>query len=120
MTVRELFNTVLSLMFCPVSDGGEYEEMFINILNQRIRELKSLNHSLREYKGKAARDIGSVSAFTDELELEDELLAALPYGVAAIILTDEDTTGMANVYRSDYAAMLADCARTFPDEEEEA
>ena len=48
--------------------------------------------------------------FSSMLEYEDEIINALPYGISAILLVDDDTTGMANVYRNDYAQMIADCS----------
>lgn len=119
MTVKELFETVLSLMFCPISEGDEYREMFINVLNQRIRECRMLNATLREFKGKQPHELKKLSDMSETIEAEDELIAALPYGIAGVILTDEDTTGMANVYRSDYQGLLSDAARAFNDSGEE-
>ena len=55
-------------------------------------------------------------AISRTLEYEDEIINALPYGISAILLVDDDTTGMANVYRNDYAQMIADCSKAFETE----
>lgn len=119
MSVSELFSTVLSLMFCPVSEGEEYREMFINVLNQKIRECRVLNEAIRKYKDKQPVSIDKVTDMSEDIPLEEEIITALPYGIAGVLLTDEDTTGMANVYRSDYAGLLKDAVRAFDEGEGE-
>ena len=100
MTVNQLFKTVLSLMFCPLKDGDEYKEAFLNILNMKLAECFMINNALREFKEKdALKSAQRVEDFSSMLEYEDEIINALPYGISAILLVDDDTTGMANVYR---------------------
>ncbi len=119
MTAEELFDIVLSLMYCPTGEGGEYEQGFLALLNQRLAETYAVNDDLREFRGK--EPIGGprkVSEMSDEIDYEQELLNALPYGIAATLFAEDDLTGMSNVYRSDYEGMLTDCVRAFIEKEE--
>ena len=76
-----------------------------------------INNALREFKEKdALKSAQRVEDFSSMLEYEDEIINALPYGISAILLVDDDTTGMANVYRNDYAQMIADSSKAFETE----
>ena len=112
MTAKEIFEAVLALMFCSVSEGREYEEAFFTILNMRLRETFMLNNALREYREKPPiESVKIIKRMDDTLDCEPELILALPYGIAGILLVDEDTTGMANVYRNDYIGLISDMSR---------
>ena len=119
MTAEELYDTTLALMYCPEDEGEEYKEGFMRLLNQRLAETFAINDALRSFKGKEASGAPQkVKELTETVECEQELLNALPYGIAATLFSEDDLTGMSNVYRSDYLGMIADCVRAFPEEEE--
>ena len=91
----------------------------MRLLNQRLAETGGINDALRRFKGKEAAGTPlRITELGEAVDYEQELLNALPYGIAATLFSEDDLTGMANVYRSDYAGMIADCVRAFPDEEE--
>ena len=78
MTVNQLFKTVLSLMFCPLKDGDEYKEAFLNILNMKLAECFMINNALREFKEKdALKSAQRVEDFSSMLEYEDEINRSL-------------------------------------------
>ena len=120
MKASEIFDRVLSLMFLKEDIDGEYREPFLRILNMRLKELNVLNDAILEFNGQKGINQPEIKDMSDEILYEKPILNLLPYGIACILMVEEDVTGIANVYRNDYESMKADCSRCFYEEESES
>ena len=86
----------------------------------RLKELNVLNDAILEFNGQKGINQPEIKDMSDEILYEKPILNLLPYGIACILMVEEDVTGIANVYRSDYESMKADCSRCFYEEESES
>ncbi len=126
MTVKELYEQAKSLMFEKKS-SRDYDNYYMPWLNTLLSEGFKINNQLRLFKGKEAlTSIPRVTAETDELTYEDEMLyEVLPYGLAANFYIDDDVSKY-DILHTYYQNSLFGCIRgmevdntnTWEDEEE--
>ncbi len=117
MTVRDVLNTALALLFETEATALDYVEKAPVILSVMVPEIFPINNELRVWKG--MEPLTEWPVYTDrsqEMLMEPELCrAALPYGLAAnLLLGDEEEARAAN-YFSKYADAVNACMRLVPE-----
>lgn len=110
MTADDLFTSAIALVGGSTSDKVDYTDAFIPVLNIILAETFDVNNSIRVYKELAElTTIPTVTATTDTMTYEDEILRrVIPYGIAGT-LYQEDNASLAAQYMNkyDYARMNA-------------
>ena len=103
MTADGLFSLAIGLAGGGEEDREDYEEQFLPVLNVLLAETFDVNNSLRASKGKEElAEIPEVTALTDEMSYEPEILRkVLPYGIAGT-LYQEDSASLAMQYLNKY------------------
>lgn len=103
MTVQEIFNTAVTLMFGEEVDRPDYQPFWMDIFNYMLAENFELNNALRTVRGKPPLEIPpEVTEMTDEVGYEWELeRQILPMGCAGYLFM-EDESGIATTYKNKY------------------
>ncbi len=106
MTAREIYSTVLTLMFMEEADAEEYQKNFLAQLNMKLEECFEANNSIRLAKGKPMlSEPPMIVKLEEEVPYEFELTrSVLPLGIAGDLYVDDDETGISNDYRERYIA----------------
>ncbi len=122
MTAENIFDLVLALCFWEESDKTEYEAQFLSILRLRLAECFDANNALRAKAGKQPLDEPPViTSLSDTVGYESYLtMVALPLGIAGFMFTEDDDSGVSNVYRADYYEKLSGIGTASFREAEEA
>ena len=107
-TADRIFDDVVGLCFWEESDKADYEKIFIRHLNVILAECFDANNSLRLRRGKEAmEEIPEIFNLEDQVGYEDRFERMIvPYGVASLIFTEDDESGISNVYRAMYREKL--------------
>lgn len=108
MTAEKLFETVSGLMFSPGNDREEYEDLYYPVLNLVAAECFPANNCVRLRKGLLMQtEIPEFSKGEDEIPYEEEIVRmVMPLGIAGYLYTEDDDTGVTNVYRERYTSYL--------------
>ena len=103
MTADGLFSLAIGLAGGGEEDREDYGEQFLPVLNVLLAETFDVNNSIRVYRSKEElTEIPEVTALTDELTYEPEVLRkVLPYGIAGT-LYQEDSASIAMQYMNKY------------------
>ena len=84
MTAKEIYRSVLALMFMDDSDAEEYQKNFLVQLNMKLEECFETNNSVRIAKGKDALEEPPMIAGLEE-EVPYEFERAFPTITASAI-----------------------------------
>lgn len=93
MTAQEIYETALNLLGEFPEQDSENIKMALNLLNVLIADCFDINNTLRSYDGKEKlREIPVRNSMDESMEYEYILCRdALPYGLAALIILEDDT-----------------------------
>ena len=92
MTGREIYKGALARLFETEQTAGDYNTFALPLLNILLPELLGVNNQLRSIQGKEEMPAAPLlSSLEDDLEYEEPLCrAALPFGLAAKLLFDDN------------------------------
>lgn len=92
MTVRDVYESALSLLGEFPEQESDEEKKALSLLNTLLADCFDVNNTLRVYGEKEIlRDIPYKEGLEDTLEYEESLCRdALPYGLAALIILEDD------------------------------
>ncbi len=107
MTADKMFDRVLALMFSDSTEKSDLQKSYLATLNIILAETFPNENGIRKSDEKlAAPQI--VSALTDELVYHDGVLAFVPYGVAGLLMAEDDPN-IATQYKQKYEAERHSC-----------
>ncbi len=116
MTVQNVYDRALALMYTTNTDTTDYDDYVIPIINVMLSELFDINNGiLLANDGTALTSIPTVTATTDTLTYEDEITTAImPYGLAGTLLTeDQSTYNLGTQYKNKYEEMKFNAKRGY-------
>ena len=117
LTVRDILNTALSLLFETEGTAPDYVSQAPTVLSTMIPELFGINNELRASKGLPPLEEWPLfKNLDDDIVLEPELCrAALPYGLATNLLLGDEEEARALNYNAKYADAVNLCMRLAPE-----
>lgn len=117
MTVREVLNAALALLFETESSAPDYVERAPALLTAMAPEVFAVNNEVRAWKGFAPlSEWPEFRTLDDEVVFEPELCrAALPYGLATNLLLGDEEEARAVNYNAKYADAVNACMRALPE-----
>ena len=117
LTVRDILNTSLSLLFESEGSAPDYIIQAPVILSSMVPEVFDINKGLRASKGLPPLEVWpQFKNLDDEILFEPELCrAALPYGLATNLLLADEEDARAINYNAKYADAVNLCMRLIPE-----
>lgn len=114
MTGQQLYQHTLALMF--EEDCEAYAAELVALINILLAEVSPTNNSIRKAKGKQPLSPPPrIASLEEDLPLEEELLlAALPYGLAAKLIYDDNDMNKVGYYQGLYVSAIKEAARLIP------
>jgi len=111
MTVYELLTAAAALFF--ESDVSSYTEMAVSFVNMLLAECFETNNRIRRRAGKEGLLAAPrLTDLKDVIPYEDGLVRlALPYGLAAKLIYDEQDSTRFNYFLNEYADRVNRCDR---------
>lgn len=108
MTANQLYESALALMIESTATAGDYNDFALPVINGLLAETFSANNALRIKAGKEElKEIPTLSSLLDEVEYEPILLrTALPYGICAKLIIDDDDMGKVAYYQNQYVGFV--------------
>jgi len=116
MTANQLYEAALALMIESTATAGDYNDFALPVINSLLAETFSANNALRIKAGKEElAEIPMLNSMRDEVPYEPILLrTALPYGVCAKLVIDDDDMGKVAYYQNQYVGFVNDFVCTVP------
>ena len=106
MTVQKTFENALALTLETSADNTDFNDFILPHFNLMLAELFLTNNEARRRKNKPPLDYPpTLERLEDENPYEQELQAAMVYGLAAKLLT-ADESDLAGTYLQQYYAMV--------------
>jgi len=127
MTAQEIFNRTIGTMGMLASNATTYQTPFPQQLNTVLAETFKIENGLREFKGLTRlTSIPVVTALTDTVDYQEDMLLMLSYGCAMYLSLSDDDTVKAQFFNQQYLTAQASERRViygeivdyFGDEEE--
>lgn len=118
MTAREVFSLGYGMIPMTAEDVEDYDEATVlGWLNVLLEEALPAENSIREAEGRERLPSAPMlTGMAQEIPYDEKICrAALPYGLAAWLWTDEDEEYRVQDYRGRYVSGLAECARVTPE-----
>lgn len=117
LTVRDILNTSLSLLFESEGSAPDYIIQAPAILSSMVPEVFGINNELRVSKGLPPLETWpQFKNLDDAVIFEPELCrAALPYGLATNLLLADEEEARAINYNAKYADAVNLCMRLLPE-----
>lgn len=111
MTVYELLTTAAALFF--ESDLSSYTDLAVGFVNMLLAECFETNNRIRRRAGKAGLiKPPLLTTLQDTIPYEEGLVRlALPYGLAAKLIYDEQDSARFNYFLNEYADRVNRCDR---------
>ena len=116
MTVGEILDTALTLLFETRQSAQDYVSFAPVTVNTLLPELFGMNNQLRAARGlPELEEIPTVQALEDEVPYEQAIVQeALPYGLAANLLLGDEEQGRAVDYMTLYSTALENLLQALP------
>lgn len=113
MTAAELLDNALAVLATTRAESPDYCEYAVPLINLLLAELFEYNNALLAAKGRPEQSgIGKISALDDELPIEEELArTAMPMGLCAQFVMDDDDLAKAAYYRNRYVSAVEEAGR---------
>lgn len=113
MTGNDILKISLDLMF---ETETEYEKNAVSFLNIMIPELFETENLIRTAQNRELlADVPYVESLEDTIPYCDNLTrGAMPYGLASMIMMDDDDTSKAGYYRQLYVNAVNSYSRSVP------
>lgn len=118
MTAREIFALGYGMIPMTAEDVEDYDDTTVlGWLNVLLQEALPVENSIRAFEGRPELAAAPMMTGMEEaVPYADNICrAALPYGLAAWLWTDEDEEYRVQDYRGRYVSGLADCAKALPE-----
>ena len=114
MTVADVYDRALGLMYATSADKPDYNDFIIPVVNVLLGELFVTNNAILLAKEEEPlTSIPYVTAVGDTLTYEDEVLVSIiPYGIAGILLGEDPSTANLSIqYKNKYEEqkLMAKC-----------
>ncbi len=108
MKGAKLLDDALALMMTTRAQSPEYAEYAVPLINLLLAETKEADNMLRERAGLAARSTTpAISSLEEELPCDPLLAAsALPLGLCARLVMDDDDMSKVAYYQNQYVAAI--------------
>ena len=108
MNVKEIYENALALSISRMEDEDDMGFYAVKMFNILLSETKIYNDQLRIKKGKEPmKEQIILTDIEGEIDYEDELYAAMSYGLAAKLLAAQEDSNLASLYNNQYVTMLA-------------
>ncbi|MBR5559010.1 MAG: hypothetical protein IKU72_02040 [Oscillospiraceae bacterium] len=111
MTVYELLTAAAALFF--ETDLSAYSEIALPFVNMILNECFEANNRIRRRSGKESlTTVPVLTSLYEQVPYEERLVRlALPYGLAAKLIYDEQDSARMNYFLSEYANRVNQCDR---------
>ncbi|WP_101908872.1 hypothetical protein [Marasmitruncus massiliensis] len=121
MTAKEVYSAALTLLLETEQTAGDYDNFAIPFLNILLPETFKTNNLLREIREKEPlTEIPKVENLTDDIPYEPELLrTAIPYGLAAKLVYDDNDMSKVSYFSSMYESAVNSFSEMLPQEVED-
>lgn len=107
MKVKEIYENALALSISRIDEEDDLSFYAVRLFNILLSETKLYNDQLRIKKGKNVQENAIViESIDDEIDYENELYAAMSYGLAAKLLAAQEDSNLAMLYNNQYVTML--------------
>jgi len=111
MTVQTLFDQTLALIN---EEPTQYKDILIGCVNRLLADTHDTNNLILEYHhADPLSAIPVVSALTDEIPCNADLVAAFPYGLASLLIYDDEDLNKVIFWQNQYADALQRAGRAF-------
>lgn len=105
MTAQKLLDNALALTLTSSLQTPEYADHALPVINMLLGEIQPYNDMIRKNKSKAELGRMFVLSLEDELPCEDEIaVTALPNGLCAKLLMDDDDLAKVAYFQNQYVA----------------
>ena len=113
MTGQELYETALSLLAAKADEAPEYAPHAVAMVNTLLAQTAGINNGLRRQRGlPPLSELPRIAALSQPLPCEEVLCAtALPYGLCAALLPNEQDMQKAVYYHNLFVSALDDLKR---------
>lgn len=114
MTAAKLLDNALALLLTTSAQTPEYTDSTLPLVNMLLCETTPYNDLLREAKGlPATPGLLQIGGMEDELPCEEVFaVMALPHGLCAKLLMDDDDMAKVTWFQNRYLEALSDAAGT--------
>lgn len=103
MTAQKLLDNALALILTSSVITPEYSACAVPLINQMLAEITPYDNIIRAERGLPRQAGMLILSLGDELPCQDRLAsAALPYGLAAKLLIDDDELAKAAFFHNQY------------------
>lgn len=103
MTAQKLLDNALALILTSSAITPEYSACAVPLMNQILAEMAPYDNMIRAEHGLPRQDGMFILGLGDELPCQDRLAsAAMPYGLAAKLLIDDDELAKAAFFHNQY------------------
>lgn len=116
MTANELLRAALALIATDSTQAGDYYSVALPLINGLLAANFARNNLLRLARGREElKDMPQLGDMGQTLPYEDELaLTALPYGLASLLVAEDDMSRAAWLHNR-YVDALSDSAAALPE-----
>ncbi len=113
MKATQLLNNALAILATTKEQSPEYADFAVPLINLLLMQTFECNNSIRSAKGLQELDeVYEIESLEDELPCENELAReALPLGLCARFVMDEDDMAKVAYYQNEYVAAVQDAGR---------
>lgn len=117
MTAKEVYSTALALLFETEESAGDYNAYALPLLNLLLPELFDINNSILQAEGiDKLKAIPQLENLEDEIPYDERLLRnALPYGLAAKLVYDDNDMGKVGYFQQLYVNAVNSFLRIQPE-----
>ena len=107
MNVKEIYENALALSISRTDEEEDLDFYAVKLFNILLDEVKIYNDQMRVKKGKKPMEKPlKVTAMEGKIDCEEELYAALSYGLAAKLLAAQEDYNLATLYNNQYITLL--------------
>lgn len=107
MNVKEIYENALALSISRIDEEDSVDFYAVKLFNILLSETKIYNDQIRVKNGKQPFEKSLViENLEGEIDYENELYAAMSYGLAAKLLAAQEDVNLATLYNNQYVTML--------------
>ena len=108
LKVKEIYENALALSISRIDEEDSVDFYAVKLFNILLSETNVYNNQLRLKKGKKTQENALVIENLDgEIDYENELYAAMSYGLAAKLMAAQEDSNLATLYNNQYITMLS-------------
>jgi len=107
LNVKEIYENALALSISRIDEEDSMDFYAVKLFNILLAEIHIYNNQLKLKKGKPLLDKAIIiDKLEGKIDCENELYAALSYGLAAKLLAAQEDVNLAALYNNQYVTML--------------